>query len=189
TPSVSSRMNGQASFGRSLACATSGPTSVTYLWTAGSCTTPNLVLTFRLTSASSFCSSSSVTLRESSFAFASCTFCALFNRPPIWADAGVQSATNARPSITCFICPSAFLRRHLPRRDWGLASDHRENRHRFSFALDDHVAQRLEHVLPGQPRAGPVADDNPSAVLLVHRFEPRSEVHRVADHRVTHDLL
>ena len=43
--------------------------------------------------------------------------------------------------------------------------------------------------VPVQAAARRVADDNPSAVLLVQRFEPRSEVHGVADHRVAHDLV
>ena len=41
TPSVSSTMNVHGSFGRSDCCASVVPTSVTYLWIAGSCTTPN----------------------------------------------------------------------------------------------------------------------------------------------------
>ena len=51
TPSVSSTMKVHGSFGRSVCCATIVPTSATYLWTAGSWTTPNRWRIFRLTSA------------------------------------------------------------------------------------------------------------------------------------------
>ncbi len=70
TPSVSRTMNVHFRFGRSDCCASSVPTSVTYLVTAGSWTTPNRSRILALTSWPILISSSSVTFRSSNFCFA-----------------------------------------------------------------------------------------------------------------------
>ena len=57
------------------------------------------------------------------------------------------------------------------------------------LAFDDDVAERPEIVVVRQSGPGVLADDNPRPVLLVQRFEPRPEVHGVADHRVAHDRV
>ena len=49
---------------RELFAASADPARATYLWTASSCTTPNLSRSFALTSAPSCCSSASVNLRS-----------------------------------------------------------------------------------------------------------------------------
>ena len=64
-----------------------------------------------------------------------------------------------------------------------------ENRHRLGLALHHDVAERPKEVSAGQRVACSLADDNPSPVLLVQRFEPRAEVHRIADDGVAHDGL
>src|SRR3954469_16205769 len=87
----------------------------------------------------------------------------------------------------------------MPRREWlasyvcffrsRAAADDLEDRDRLGFAFDENVAERTKLIRTAQPLARRIADDNPSAVLLVERFEPRSQVDRVANHRVAHDRV
>ncbi len=62
-----------------------------------------------------------------------------------------------------------------------------EDSHRPRLALDHDVAQRADVVVPFEPDSGCVANDNAGLVVLIQRFEPRAEVHVVADHGVAHD--
>ena len=87
--------------------------------------------------------------------------------------------------MTCasFVCDCRDRRARL------VPPDHFENGDRLRLALDDDVAERSQIVSACQLRARSVADDNPGAVLLVQRLEPRAEIHRVADDGVAHDRI
>ena len=57
----------------------------------------------------------------------------------------------------------------------------------LGFALYNDVAERRKIVSALQLPARRLADDNPGAVLLVQRLEPRAEVHGIPDDRIAHD--
>src|SRR6266545_520416 len=71
----------------------------------------------------------------------------------------------------------------------GRRADHLEDCDGLRLPLHDDVAQRPELVLAFQPLARGVANDNPSAELLVERLEPRAQIHGVTNHGVAHDRL
>ena len=66
--------------------------------------------------------------------------------------------------------------------DWPGPADahqHLEDVHRHALALDDHAAERPHRRRGLQLRGRRRADDDGRAVLLVQRFEPGAQVHRV----------
>src|SRR5690349_11124648 len=71
----------------------------------------------------------------------------------------------------------------------GRRADNLEDCDGMRLPFDDDVAERPEVICALQLLACGVANDNPSAELLVERLEPRAEVHGVANHGVAHDRL
>src|SRR5438093_1547258 len=71
----------------------------------------------------------------------------------------------------------------------GSPADHFEDRDRMRLPFHDDVAERPELILALQSLACGVANDNPSAELLVERLEPRAQIDRIANHRIAHDRL
>src|SRR4051812_32387605 len=69
-------------------------------------------------------------------------------------------------------CVGKRIGRGLP-----LAASDLEDLNRLGFAFDDDVAERFERVVARQPAACRLADDNPSAVILVQRLEAGAEVY------------
>src|SRR3954454_4651838 len=102
-----------------------------------------------------------------------------------------RRSTCSYTSLFRWVLGSRRLRRHH-RSGCGLRVvplHYLENRDRFGLAFDYDVAERLQIVTARQLFPGRLADDNPSAIVLVQRFEARAEVHRVADDGIAHDLL
>ena len=104
---------------------------------------------------------------------------------------------GARPARACAITPAiavhgVALFTPLARSAAGDVAppDDFENRDRLRLALDDDSRRADAKIVAAlQLMTCRVADDNPGAVLLVQRFEPRAEIHGVSDDGVAHDRI